>query len=225
MIASLRLLRLPAIALAVILGATGGVAIAQSQSSGAPGQFAFYVLSLSWSPSFCATATGAAREPQCGGRPYSFVVHGLWPQYERGFPEYCQTPAPRLDRRIVSDMLDLMPAPRLVYHEWDAHGTCSGLDPRAYFDLVRRARAAVTIPPQYDDPQQPLSVTPAEVVDAFVKANAGLAPDAIAIDCDRSRLREVRICLTRALAFRGCGASAARACRAGRLVMPPARGR
>ena len=85
------------------------------------GQFDFYVLSLSWSPSFCAAAAerGSARgpTPQCGPRPYSFVVHGLWPQYDKGFPEYCEIPAPRLNRAIVSSMLDLMPAPRLIYNE------------------------------------------------------------------------------------------------------------
>jgi ribonuclease T2 len=220
---------LRAVAFAVILGAgllaaAGAPAVAQGRSRGEPGRFDFYVLSLSWSPSFCETASGRARQQQCGARPYSFVVHGLWPQYERGFPENCQVPPPRLARGIVSEMLDIMPAPRLVYHEWDAHGTCSGLDQRDYFDLVRKARAAVTIPPQYDNPQQLLTVAPDEVADAFVKANAGLTRDAVTIDCDRSRLREVRICMTRALAFRSCGASGGRACRADSLVMPPVRG-
>src|SRR5438046_4354132 len=103
-------------AAAVALLAVLSVARAQEQRQNEPGQFDFYVLSLSWSPSFCDAATErsaerAAREPQCGERPYSFVVHGLWPQYDRGFPEYCQNPAPRLDRNIVSSMLDMMPSP------------------------------------------------------------------------------------------------------------------
>ena len=114
------------------------------------GQFDFYVLSLSWSPSFCAAAAergnGRGPTPQCGPRPYSFVVHGLWPQYDKGFPEYCEVPAPRLNRGIVSSMLDLMPAPRLIYNEWDKHGTCSGLAARDYFDTVRKAREAIKIP-------------------------------------------------------------------------------
>ena len=89
------------------------------------------MLSLSWSPSFCEEAaergSGGRSQTQCGGRPFSFVVHGLWPQYENGFPEYCQRPSPRLNRNIMSSMLDLMPAPGLIFNEWDKHGTCSGL--------------------------------------------------------------------------------------------------
>ncbi len=102
------------------------------------------MLALSWSPTFCQESAERGRESreQCGsGRPYAFVVHGLWPQYERGFPRDCQMPAPRLNRELMISMLDLMPAPRLVYHEWDTHGTCSGLSAQAYFDLVRKARA------------------------------------------------------------------------------------
>ncbi|HEY1981835.1 MAG TPA: ribonuclease T, partial [Xanthobacteraceae bacterium] len=100
-------------------------AFAQESRQNVPGQFDFYILSLSWSPSFCAAAAERDRSggQQCGARPYSFVVHGLWPQYEKGFPEDCQIPSPRLYRGIVSSMLDLMPAPHLIYNEWDKHGT------------------------------------------------------------------------------------------------------
>ncbi len=210
-----------AFVLASLLGAAPEAALAQRQR-GEPGRFDFYVLSLSWSPSFCDSP--ARSRDECGARPYAFVVHGLWPQYERGFPQDCQIPPPRLDRTIVDEMLDLMPARRLIYHEWDTHGTCSGLDQRAYFDTIRKARALVNIPAQFDHPQQPLAVAPGEVVDAFVKANPGLAPGGIAIDCDRTRLREVRICITRDLKFRDCGPGAARACRSDSLVMPPVRG-
>src|SRR6266404_463106 len=80
--------------------AIAGTASAQDRRQNAPGEFDFYVLSLSWSPSFCEQASergGGRSQIQCGGRPYSFVVHGLWPQYERGFADYCQRPAPRLE--------------------------------------------------------------------------------------------------------------------------------
>jgi ribonuclease T2 len=201
---------------------------AQSSHDNEPGQFDFYVLSLSWSPSFCAAAAerGGDRTggPQCGARPYSFVVHGLWPQYEKGFPENCQTPSPRLYRGIMSSMLDLMPAPRLIYNEWDKHGTCSGLSPQAYFDTVRKARTAVKIPPEYANLQQPLSVSPAAIEDAFIKANPGLSQAGIAVDCDNRRLREVRICMAKDLQFRGCPEIVRRSCKREQVLMPPVRG-
>ena len=191
------------------------------------GQFDFYVLSLSWSPSFCATAAergnGRGPTPQCGPRPYSFVVHGLWPQYDKGFPEYCEVPAPRLNRGIVSSMLDLMPAPRLIYNEWDKHGTCSGLAARDYFDTVRKAREAIKIPAQFGDLHEPLSVTPAAVQEAFIKANPGLSAGSMAVECDKKRLTEVRICLSKELQFRDCSEIVRRSCRRDQLVMPPMR--
>src|SRR5262249_51744763 len=141
-------------ALALVGIAAAGPASAQDRRQNAPGEFDYYVLSLSWSPSYCEEAeergnTGRSQQIQCGGRPFSFVVHGLWAQYGRGYHEYCRRPPPRLDRDIMSSMLDLMPAPGLVYNEWDKHGPCSGLSQRAYFETIRKARAAVKIPPDY----------------------------------------------------------------------------
>jgi ribonuclease T2 len=214
--------------LGVLAGPVSAQGAGQDPRQNQPGQFDFYVLSLSWSPSFCAEAAERHAErsaaTQCGARPYSFVVHGLWPQYDKGFPEYCQQPSPRLYRGIVSSMLDLMPAPRLIYNEWDKHGTCSGLAPRAYFDTVRKARAAVKIPPDYVELQQPLNVTPAAVEAAFIKANQGLTPDAIAVDCDKKRLTEVRLCLSKDLQFHACPEIVKRSCGRDQLVMPPVRG-
>lgn len=203
-------------------------ALAQDFRQNEAGRFDFYVLSLSWSPSFCAAAHERHAERlasvQCGARPYAFVVHGLWPQYEHGFPEYCQVPAPRLYRGIVDSMLDVMPAPRLIFNEWDRHGTCSGLSPRAYFDVVRKARAAVKIPAEYVDLQAALSVTPAAVEEAFAKANPGLSGKDMAIGCDHQRLTEVRLCLSKELQFRECPEIARRSCKRDRFVMPPVRG-
>jgi ribonuclease T2 len=212
------------IAAAVLLSAV--TAPAQDRRQNQPGQFDYYVLALSWSPSFCEASAERGREPkdQCGPRPYSFVVHGLWPQYEKGFPEFCRQPSPRLDRNIVSSMLDLMPAPGLIFNEWDKHGTCTGLNPRAYFDTVRKARALVKIPEPYIDPQRPLTVSPDEVEEAFVQANPGLTREAVAVTCDSRRLSEVRICLGKDMSFRECPEIDRRACRRDRLLMPPVRG-
>src|SRR5690349_16811549 len=202
---------------------------AQDRRQNEPGQFDFYVLSLSWSPSFCDAVTersadSAARQPECGDKPYAFVVHGLWPQYEKGFPEFCQNPAPRLDRNLVSSMMDLMPAPRLIFHEWDRHGVCSGLPARGYFETIRKARAAVKIPADYLEPKAAVTVTPDEVEEAFVKANPGMSRTGVAITCSRARLSEVRICLTRDLQFRDCADVDRRACKVEKLEMPPVRG-
>jgi ribonuclease T2 len=213
---------------ALALIAAVAPASAQDPRQNEAGQFDFYVLSLSWSPSFCAGAAereGTVAPPQqCGQRPYSFVVHGLWPQYDSGFPEYCQVPAPRLDRGIVSSMLDLMPAPHLIFAEWDRHGTCSGLAPRAYFEEVRKARAVVKIPAAYMDLQEPLNVTPAAVEEAFTAANPGLSRNGMAVVCNKKRLTEVRICLSKELQFRDCGEIAGRSCTRDLLVVPPLRG-
>ena len=199
----------------------------QNQAQHQPGRFDFYVLALSWSPSFCQDTEERGRDggQQCStARPYSFVVHGLWPQYERGFPQRCEVPAPRLNRELMTSMLDLMPAPRLVYHEWDTHGTCSGLGANGYFDLIRKARDTVKIPDTYFSPEKALSVTPDEVEEAFVKANPGLSRSAIAVTCNSTRLSEVRVCLSKDLKFRDCPEVDRRACRRDKVLMPPVRG-
>lgn len=222
------MLRCAAVAIVAVL-VTLGSGRAQDHRQNQPGQFDFYVLALSWSPSFCEAASDRpptrANEQQCGARPYAFVVHGLWPQYEEGFPEFCQRDAQRLDRNILSSMLDLMPSANLIFHEWERHGTCSGLGARAYFDLIRKTRAAVRIPDDYLDLAQPLTVTPDQVEEAFVKANAGLTRQGIAVAASGKRLGEVRICVDKDIRFRECpevdkrGANSTTA-----LVMPPARG-
>jgi ribonuclease T2 len=221
-------LSLPA-AVAALLTLTVIPASAQDPRQNEPGQFDFYVLSLSWSPSFCDAVTersaeSAARQPECGDKPYAFIVRGLWPQYEKGFPEYCQNPAPRLDRNVVTSIIDLMPTPRMIFREWDRHGVCSGLPARAYFETMRKARAMVKIPTDYLDLKEPKTVTPGEVEDAFIAANPGLTHDAIAVGCDTKRLNEVRICLSKELKFRDCAEVDQRACRRDQVMMPRVRG-
>ncbi len=121
-------------------------------------------------------------------------------------------------------MLDMMPSPRLIFHEWDRHGVCAGLPPRAYFETVRKARAAVKIPPAFIDLKEPKTVTPNEAQDAFIAANPGLPGEGIAIGCDSRRLNEVRICLSKDLKFRDCADVARRTCKREQLAMPPVRG-
>ena len=206
---------------------SAGMASAQDRRQNAAGEFDFYVLALSWSPSFCEAAAergnSGRSQVQCE-RPYSFVVHGLWPQYERGFPEYCQRPSPRLARNIMTSMLDLMPAPGLIFNEWDKHGTCSGLGERGYFETIRKARAAVKIPEEFLELSEPKTIAPGDLEEAFIKVNPGLSSSAISVTCDSRRLSEVRVCLSKDLQFRACEEIDRRACRRDQVLMPPVRG-
>jgi ribonuclease T2 len=202
-----------------------GPAAAQDRRQNTPGQFDYFVLALSWSPSFCEqSGDRPSARMQCSARPFSFVVHGLWPQYERGFPEFCQNPPPFVDNRIINAMLDLMPARPLVIHEWKKHGVCTGQSASAYFETVRRARAVVKIPEEYLEPTAAKTVSPDEVEEAFVKANPGMSRAGVAVICGSRHLNEVRVCMTRDLKLRECPEVDRRACRRDKLYMPPVRG-
>jgi ribonuclease T2 len=200
---------------------------AQDRRQNQPGDFDFYVLALSWSPSYCEAAAERSpeRKPpaQCGERPYSFVVHGLWPQYEKGFPEFCQQPPPKVDRAAVASMLDLMPSPQLIFSEWRKHGTCAGFPVGRYFEEIRKARAAVKIPEDYLEPATAREVAPAEVEEAFLKANPGMNAGAISVGCDSKRVNEVRVCMTKDLQFRDCAEMERRSCKRPKLAMPAVR--
>jgi ribonuclease T2 len=195
----------------------------RSQGSGdAPGDFAYYVLSLSWSPAFCLSSPGDA---ECiGARRYGFSVHGLWPQNETGWPEHCDVHRAVPDD-VVQGIADLMPARGLVYHEWSAHGTCSGLEPGEYFALVRRAFASVAIPRELSNPAQAIEQPPGSVMAAFLHANPRFPAQSVVVTCSGQgspRLREVRVCLDRVLAPRACSADAVHeACRAPQVIIPP----
>ncbi|MGI6246275.1 MAG: ribonuclease T2 family protein [Pseudochelatococcus sp.] len=170
------------------------------------GTFDFYVLALSWSPGFCEIEGRADRRDQCSpGRKYGFVVHGLWPQYERGYPRDCAA-MPRVpSREAMAVAAGVFPEQGLARHQWRAHGTCSGKTPEAYFRDTARARDKVTIPPALRALPTDRRIAPAEVERAFIAANPGLQSDMIAAVCQRGRLKEVRICLSRDLsAFRAC---------------------
>lgn len=184
--------------------------------------FDFYVLSLSWSPSYCAAEGEEANRRQCGtARPPGFVVHGLWPQFERGWPEYCASPEPdRVPDRLVERHLDLIPSAGLIGHQWRKHGSCSGLGQADYLALTRAARERIAVPQAFEGSMRPGTADPDAVEAAFIEANPGLREDAIAVTCDARFLREVRICLTKALDFRGCREVDRRACTLTEAEMP-----
>lgn len=170
------------------------------RGSEAPGDFDFYVLALSWSPGFCATGGAEKARAQCAdGANLGFVVHGLWPQNFRGYPSNCG-PAGRYPSRIALDQTKgLYPDEGLARHEWAVHGTCSGKSPTDYFADVRRAREAITIPPQFVAPHDEQRWVPIDVQRAFIAANPRLRPGMMSIECTRTVLSEVRICMSKDL--------------------------
>jgi ribonuclease T2 len=194
-----------------------------------PGKFDYYVLSLSWSPQFCAGAQGKQgnNDVQCApGKQFGFVTHGLWPQFlPKDWPESCSTAAGP-NRQLVDHMLDIMPAPGLIRHEWQKHGTCDGGPPAQYFARIRKAYESVRIPADYKQPPRRIMVKPADLKRKFLQANPGAPEDSISVVCGGNGgrfLSEVRVCLTRDLKARACGQDVRDSCRVPEIILPPVR--
>ncbi len=178
------------------------------------GVFDYYVLSLSWSPTFCALDGDARGEDQCDPRhDFGFTLHGLWPQYEFGWPSYCRTGARDATRAETRAMADIMGSAGLAWYEWKKHGRCSGLSAADYFETSRQAYEGIVIPDVFRALRQDVTLPASVVEEAFVEANPGLDAAMITITCDAGRIEEARICLTKELAPRPCGLDAARDCR------------
>lgn len=186
--------------------------------------FDFYVLSLSWSPTFCLEQGPDAPNLQCGAdRDFAFIVHGLWPQFERGWPEFCDSDEPdRVPDALARRLRDIMPSPGLVGHQWRKHGTCTGLSQEEFVTAVREAYDRVAIPAAYASADRASRADPDAVEADFRKANPGMPAAGIAVTCQGGRLDEVRICLSKDLGFRGCAEVDSRGCRASSVQVPAA---
>ncbi len=207
--------------LALLLALTSLPARAEGERAG---DFDYYVMSLSWSSAWCALEGDARRDPQCdAGRGLTFVLHGLWPQNESGWPSYCRTGQRDPTRTETAAMADIMGGAGLAFYQWKKHGRCSGLSPRDYFAAARRAFESVTIPPVFARMSKTLKV-PAEVIEgAFLEANPGITADQITITCKDGLIQEVRLCLTPDLEPRRCGADSIRDCRLSDAVLEAVR--
>jgi ribonuclease T2 len=197
-----------------------------------PGVFDYYVLSMSWSPSYCASLPREGYDPQCsprGGKRYSFVLHGLWPQFTKGWPQDCPSADRGFVPRPVADrMLDIMPSSKLVFHEYRKHGVCSGLGVDGYFNLARKLYEGVKVPAKLQDVTDARTfLSPDEVIKEFVAVNPKLKPDMIAVDCGGpgNRLKEVRICFDKLGNYQACGRNEnqKKMCPAARMYIPPVR--
>ncbi|KPA23254.1 ribonuclease I [Shimia sp. SK013] len=178
------------------------------------GDFDYYVMALSWSPNWCAIEGDAKRSPQCDtGEDHGWVLHGLWPQYHQGWPDYCRTTHRNPPRSLTNDMADIMGTSGLAWHQWKKHGTCSGLSAEDYFALSRQAYDSVTRPTVFRELDQTVRLPASVVEQAFLKANPRLAPDTLTITCRDGFIQEARVCLSRDLNPVPCGRDVSRDCK------------
>ena len=168
-----------------------------AQNRGTPGKFDFYVLTLSWSPDYCAT-NGQRDKQQCNsGKKLGFVLHGLWPQYQKGYPANCSTE--KLTPAVKQQFSGLYPSANLYNHEWEKHGTCSGTTPQKYLALSKKLKNSVAIPTAYNRPVKPFRTTVQGLKSAFISANSELNSNGIAPYCSDSGrfLQEVFFCYSK----------------------------
>jgi ribonuclease T2 len=177
------------------------------------GDFDYYVLSLSWSPNWCAIEGDDRDSPQCDGSvDFGWTLHGLWPQYEDGWPQDCFSEYAPPSRRLTEDMADIMGTSGLAWHQWNKHGSCSGLAPADYYTLAREAYGSITRPPVFMALDNAIALPASVVQEAFLADNPDLMADQITITCDQGYIQEARICLTRDLEPRRCGDDVIRDC-------------
>jgi len=200
-----------------------GNACAQHRSNRAdntPGSFDYYLLTLSWAPQFCATKESAGPSSECDpNRHYGFVVHGLWPQNDDGsYPQHCVS-APPVASVTVQQMLSIMPSRGLIQHEWETHGSCTGLSAQDYFTTIQKAFSPLQVPPEYRTLTRPTTANPGQIEQLFAQANH--APQAaFRIECHGSDFAGLEVCLTKQLEYRDCGARL-RECRASQVTLRP----
>lgn len=189
-----------------------------------PGVFDYYVLALSWSPTWCALEGDARRAPQCrSSKDYGWVLHGLWPQYERGYPEHCQTTARAPSRRQTAEMADIMGSSGLAWYQWKKHGSCSGLSSADYYALARKAFESIQRPQILRRLDRPVTLKATVIETAFLEANRQLSRDMITITCRQGRIQEARICLSKSLEPRRCGSDVRRDCTLPNALLDPVR--
>ncbi|MEQ9239747.1 ribonuclease T2 [Roseovarius indicus] len=186
------------------------------------GKFDYYVLALSWSPTWCALEGDARNSPQCDETAdYGWVLHGLWPQYHRGWPANCPTAERPPTRTMTEAMTDIMGSSGLAWYQWKKHGSCSGLSAPDYYALAREAYARVKRPDVFRKLKDPVKLPASVVEQAFLKANPGLEPDMLTITCRSGRIQEARLCLSKSLDPVPCGRDVVKDCQMKNALFAP----
>lgn len=188
------------------------------------GTFDYYVLSLSWSPNWCAYEGDARGSDQCNARhDHGWIMHGLWPQFHRGYPSYCPTSERAPSRGMTAGMADIMGTSGLAWHQWKKHGVCSGLSARDYYAVSREAYGRVVRPEVFRNLDREVKLPASVVEEAFIQVNPDIEPDGITITCRDGYIQEARICLSRGLDPVPCGQDVVRDCKARDALFTPVR--
>jgi len=207
--------------LTLLLSITALTARAEGERAG---EFDYYVMALSWSANWCAIEGDARNSPQCDtSEDHGWILHGLWPQFHRGYPSFCHTAKRAPSRGMTADMEDIMGTSGLAWHQWKKHGTCTDLSASDYYALSRRAYATVKRPAVFRKLDRTVKLPASVVEDAFLKDNPTLSPDNITITCRQGHIQEARICLSRDLTPVPCGRDVIKDCTLKDAIFTPLR--
>ncbi len=168
-----------------------------------------YTLALIWQPQHCYNAARGAEDMTCSralgsGPNRGFVLHGLWPDGEKGsWPQYCR-PAKPLPAATLRRAWCATPSAQLLQHEWAKHGTCMDGDADAYFARAGALYRGLRFPDMKRLARR-RDVTAGALKRAIVAANPRLRADMVRVRAtDKGWLEEIWLCLDRTLAYRGC---------------------
>ncbi|CAF1315975.1 unnamed protein product [Rotaria sp. Silwood1] len=169
----------------------------------------YIMLALSWSPTYCASLTQAARDKKFQCHPsnsFGLIVHGLWPQASkaanvRAHPRNCRD-EPQLNATFVKRYFCIMPDEDLVQGEWEKHGTCHYSEAVDYYTVTEELFKSLKLPEH-----NLLNTASATAIkNEFLTLNApALFASAIRVDMDsKGRFKEVKICYDLKYQFAAC---------------------
>lgn len=216
----------PLLTALILLGSQGLAQAGNNDPYGTSGEFDYYLLSLSWSPTYCLTHP---TDSQCTGKGFGTVLHGLWPQYTNpkahdghGWPQFCKT-TQTLDKAAREFGNSVFPSPKLVSHEWGKHGTCTGLSALDYFKAADQARDSIKLPPSLEAPTTAHSYSLDELRKAILDANPGMPARSLTLSCQGPELAEIRVCTTQTLQPTACAGNVRDRCSRDSIRVPSVR--